>query len=49
MLENRTYCNIKDEEGNTAMMIAAKEGQLKIIKRLISPINKHILNLLLGW
>jgi len=38
-----------DEDGNTALMIAAKEGQLKDVNRLITPNNEQVLNLLLEW
>jgi len=41
--------DVRNKNGNTALMIAAREGQLNVVNRLISLNNEKVLDLLLEW
>lgn len=49
MIEGGVDLNTRDTEGNTALIIAAREGCLDVVNRLMSPSNNQVLSLVLGW
>jgi len=49
MIKNSINVDMRDENGNTALMIAAREGLLKVINILASPDIEQVLNLVLKW
>ena len=49
MIEGGVDLNTRDKEGNTALIIAARDGCLDVVNRLMSPSNNQVLSLVLGW
>ncbi|ORX83130.1 ankyrin [Anaeromyces robustus] len=49
MIQKGININVKDEEKNTSLIIAAREGQLEIVKFLIGVNYKEVFDLILEW